>query len=352
MKNRNEHFKQSRYPRRSFFGPIMLIVIGLVFLGMNLGIIPGEGWGTIWRLWPLLLIIGGLDDLIRREGIAWPILMITVGCVLLYNYFGPQTWISWAQFIQLWPILLIAVGIDVMFRGQSGWKSLLGVLLTILLIGAAGFLAFQGVQIQADYTTIDEVISPTTKSAEIDLSLNVGELVLSDESRSGKLIYGQITPESVVFELDEKRGRVSYQLQSTRPTFFPHTARWDLGITADMPLDMQIDSSVGEMLIDLTDLDLDDVEVNQGVGRIYISFPGDIVEDVLIKQGVGIIEIELPEDFRIAVDAQNGLSRVKFPGDFELDDGYYSNPGTTKMNADLLIVVEQGVGLVTFRYAK
>ena len=352
MSNDNGRSKNIRYQRRSYFGPILLIVIGLVFLGMNIGIIPEEGWGTIWRLWPLLLIIGGLDDLFRREGIAWPILMITVGCALLYNYFGPRTWISWAQIIQLWPVLLIAVGIDVMFRGQSGWRSLIGVILTIVLIGAAGFLAFQGVQIQADFTTIDEVASSTTKSAEIDLSLAVGELILSDSSRGGKLISGQITPGSVIDEFDEKGGQTSYQLESTRPAFFPHTARWDLGVTSEIPLDIHVDSSIGEILLDLDELEMVGITANQGVGRIYVSFPTEIAEEVLIKQGVGIIEIELPDDVRIAVDAQNGLSRVKFPGDFELDDGYYSTPGTSKMNADLVIIVEQGVGLVTFRYAK
>jgi hypothetical protein len=319
---------------------------------MNTGLLPEEGWGTLWRLWPLLLIIGGLDDLFRREGIAWPILMITVGCALLYNYFGPQSWISWAQFIQLWPILLIAVGIDVMFRDQSGWKSLLGVLLTVILVGGAIVFAFQGDQIQADYLKIDQQMGSNVTSAEIELSLSVGELILADELRSSQLISGQITPDDVYDELEKKQNKISYQLESSRPAIFPHTARWDLGITPEIPIDLWVNSSVGDILLDLDKLELNSLEANQGVGRVYVSFPTAIQEEVLVKQGVGIIEIVLPEDIRIAVDAQNGLSRVKFPGDFELDDGYYSTPGTTRKNADLVIIVEQGIGLVTFRYAK
>jgi predicted membrane protein len=352
MKNGNDNTKRYKYHRRSYFGPILLIVIGLVFLGMNLGIIPEEGWSTLWRLWPVLLIIGGLDDLFRREGIAWPILMITAGCALLYNYFGPSTWISWAQFIQLWPILLIAAGIDVMFRGQSGWKSILGVVLTVILIGGAVFFAFQGERIQADYLKIEEEMGSSVKSAELELSLAVGELILAEASRSGEFITGQVTPDTVRDEMDEKGGLVSYQLESSKPAFFPHTARWDLSVTTGIPLDIHVESSVGEILLDLDKLDLNILETNQGVGRIYVNFPAAITEEVLIKQGVGIIEIVIPEDIRIAVDAQNGLSRVKFPGDFELDDGYYSTPGTTRLNADLVIIVEQGIGLVTFQYGK
>ena len=109
MVKENGKSRWNRPHRPSYFGPILLIAIGRVFLAKNIGLIPGEGWGTIWRLWPVLLIVAGMDDLFRREGVAWPILLIGVGVFLLVNYFGPQTCISWTRFIQLWPILLIAV---------------------------------------------------------------------------------------------------------------------------------------------------------------------------------------------------------------------------------------------------
>ena len=350
MKNESENTSRKRFHRRSYFGPILLITIGLVFLGKNIGLIPGEGWGTIWRLWPLFLIIGGLDDLFRREGVAWPILMIGAGIVLLINYFGPRAMISWTQIIQLWPILLIAVGIDVLFKGQSGWRSLVGVLLSIILIGAAVLMAVQGVEIQAEYMKIDERYPSSVDKAELDLSLAVGEFILGAETRSGKLIYGSITPGTGVDELDEISGRISYQLESKKPAFFPHTARWDLNLTPDIPLDLIIDIGAGEMLLDFADLELHSLYANQGVGRMVIDLPDTIAEKVLIKQGVGVIEVEVPENTRIAVDAQNGLTRVKFPGNFELEDGYYTTPDTSRTNAELLIIVEQGVGLVIFQY--
>jgi hypothetical protein len=352
MNNKNENLSRGRHQRKSYFGPILLITIGLVFLAKNLGLIPGEGWSTIWRLWPLLLIIGGLDDLFRREGVAWPILMIGIGAALLYYYFGPQSWISWTQVIQLWPILLIAVGIDVIFRGETGWRSVLGVILAVLLIGSAVLLAFQGVDIQTEYLQIEEGYSSAVDEAELDLSLSVGEFIVGSESQSGKLIIGNITPETAIDDLEERNKSLSYQLESTKPTFFPYTARWDLNLTSSLPLVLELNNSVGEMILDLADLDLISLSSNQGVGRMVVEFPSDIPEDVLLKQGVGVIAVDIPENVRIAVDALNGLSRVNFPDDFELDDGYYTSPGATPSNADLLITVEQGVGLVTFQYGR
>ena len=130
--------------RRSYFGPILLITIGLIFLAYNLGFIPGDGWEIILKLWPVLLVIAGVDDLVRREAIAWPILLIGAGTFLLLNNFGPQSWISWTQLIQLWPILLIAFGIDLVFKGESGWMTITGIILTIALVGGAFWIASEG----------------------------------------------------------------------------------------------------------------------------------------------------------------------------------------------------------------
>ncbi|MFN8595566.1 MAG: DUF5668 domain-containing protein [Anaerolineae bacterium] len=46
------------------FWPIVLIGAGVIFLPNNLGVIQGNPWSVIWRLWPVLLIALGLEILI------------------------------------------------------------------------------------------------------------------------------------------------------------------------------------------------------------------------------------------------------------------------------------------------
>jgi len=65
--------QERQQTRRSIFFPILLIAIGALFLARNLDLIPGTGWDFLVRMWPALLIMAGLDDLIRRKGIAWPV---------------------------------------------------------------------------------------------------------------------------------------------------------------------------------------------------------------------------------------------------------------------------------------
>ena len=85
---------------------------------------------------------------------------------------------------------------------------------------------------------------------------------------------------------------------------------------------------------------------------MVISLPKIESDEVLVKQAIGTIHVQIPDEIKVAVDAQNGLSKVEFPGDFELEDGYYVSPGASRSNADLFIVVEQAIGLITFEYIR
>lgn len=51
------------HPFRSFFWPIVLVIIGLLLLLTNLGIIPV----TIWKWWPVILIAIAVYMLTRRR---------------------------------------------------------------------------------------------------------------------------------------------------------------------------------------------------------------------------------------------------------------------------------------------
>ncbi len=336
--------------RKSFFGPILLITIGLIFLGNNLGIIPGEGWEIIWRLWPVLLIIAGLNDLVRREGIAWPILLIGAGVFFLLNNFGPRIWVSWTQIIQLWPVLLIAAGIDLMFKGESIWLTVGGIVLSLVLIGGSIWIVREGFQVAADYSEIRQTFSGEVEQMELDLSLGAGELILGSETPDGVLVLGNVTPDKHEEEASESGDRIIFRLEHNDHGFYPHTARWELDLTEELVADLAVNNGAGEMILSLENLDLTSLDTNQGVGRMVVRLPEMVSDEVLIKQAIGTIQVQIPDDFYVVVDAQNGLSKVDFPADFELEDGYYVSPGASHSNADLFIVVEQAMGLITFQY--
>ena len=74
-------------PQRVVGAPIwgiFLVFLGIVFLLQTLNVLPWGLWGTLWRFWPVLIIIIGLGILLRRYN-AWLlsllILAILGGCL-------------------------------------------------------------------------------------------------------------------------------------------------------------------------------------------------------------------------------------------------------------------------------
>ncbi len=54
--------------RRSMAGPIVLIILGIVFLLETMGVLHWQGLGHLFaRFWPLLLIIWGVIKLIEYQ---------------------------------------------------------------------------------------------------------------------------------------------------------------------------------------------------------------------------------------------------------------------------------------------
>ena len=61
----------------------------------------------------------------RRGGLVGPIILITLGVVFLMNNLGVLDWSVWVVIFRLWPVLLVAAGLDLLLGRRSVWGSLL-----------------------------------------------------------------------------------------------------------------------------------------------------------------------------------------------------------------------------------
>lgn len=65
---------------RSLFWPILLVGVGIIWLLSNLGIIQTVSIGSVLKLWPLLLIVLGIEILFSRR---YPWVGAVVGLVAI-----------------------------------------------------------------------------------------------------------------------------------------------------------------------------------------------------------------------------------------------------------------------------
>ena len=99
----------------------------------------------------------------RRGGLIGPVILIGLGVVFLLNNLGILSWSIWTVIFRLWPVLLVAAGLDLLLGRRSVWGSLLALVLTVAIV--AGVLGLFGAGIMPGRAAAGEEISQALDGA-------------------------------------------------------------------------------------------------------------------------------------------------------------------------------------------
>ncbi|MBL7162648.1 MAG: hypothetical protein ISS57_08585 [Anaerolineales bacterium] len=340
-----------------FVWPIVLILVGVMFLLNNLGLIDIVTWDSIWQLWPLIFVAIGLDGLLRRNEIVGPVIMFGLGGVFLLSNFGWLNWNAWDTLWRLWPLLIIAIGLEIMVGRRSVWISILGVavifaaLFGLLWLSGIGPLGGQPIQSEL----IDQELGDAIR-AEISLSPVVGEMRVDALEDSNALIAGEVSVGRgrQVWSNYKLQGTTAvYSLGSRNPVSFPGNAwDWRLGLSPDTPIELEASMAAGDMDLDLAEVMLSGLDASQAVGDLSITLPAGEALHGDISQAVGQIVIYVPEDVSVRVEISKALSSLTVPSDFVERGDYYYSPGYESSDTLIDLDISQAIGNIVVRYQK
>jgi hypothetical protein len=318
----------------------------------------------------------------RPRALFWPILLIVLGVLWLLNNAGIISGANLAILFRLWPVALIVAGAELLLLPN---QPRLAALVSIgALVGAIGLAlvgpAFGWGKIDVKNEQFNAA-SDSATSAEVVLSPAVSELTVTALDDSAKLIDANVNYiGKVEFNATGDAKKVVTLRQSEGSgvdvfsLFNKPDLSWKVGLTPSVPLDLRINSGVGETKLDLTKLNLTKLNVDAGVGEIVINLPGtESKYDVNIHSGVGEIQTTIPEgaaltlkvdggtgDFTVdvpdgaavQVKVKSGLGDVKIPANFTRTAGGDDKSGTWETanfaSATRQIVIEFNAGIGEF----
>lgn len=114
--------QKSYFPKRNISLPaLLLVLVGILFLGRNLGFVDHQLFRVVIS-WQMLLIVLGIWSLVKRRYTS-AIVLVAVGLFFLAPRLGHVNhfWIS-----TYWPLLLVLVGVVGLFKvsgqGRHGCK--------------------------------------------------------------------------------------------------------------------------------------------------------------------------------------------------------------------------------------
>ena len=348
--------------RGSLFFPLLLIAIGLLFLLSNFGVLRGDAWELILKMWPVLLIVWGLDSVYRREGIVGPVLLIGVGSVFLLSNLGFLALNVWGAIIKLWPILLVAIGVDIAVghRRSPVW-SLVGLLIVLaMLVGA--LWAFGIVGGAGQVLTGQKVEQPLqgANRASVTLAPGVGSLRMEAHSLTDILLSGTVNVAqegriSRDFVRSGETAALTLRSQGDFTVGFGSAGvgdwDWKLGLTPAVPLTLDLSMGVGKIDLNLTGLTVEAIKVDMGVGETIVTLPANGGFTGKINGAIGMTTLVVPKGTAISLKVDTGLAGLNVPPDFKKQGDVYTSPGYSSPAGAIVLEASQAIGNLQIRYA-
>lgn len=302
-----------------------------------------------------------------RPSLVGPLILIAAGILLLLNQTGRLPWSVWGTLWRFWPVILILIGVEVLVGvSRSAAWYVVGLIVAIVVLG--------GIIVYAVYrsnepsaprpATQTETVIQSTEDADrgkITLRFGVGTLevhALADSPNfvEGEIEYGQYSLQAErSFRMRDGQAQFSLSARSEPNMIWTPGdnvgERWNLKFTPRIPLEMEVTLGVGSADIDLRELKVAQLDVKGGVGQTKLLFPaGAGLTRATVSSGVGEVILEIPPDVGAKIRVSKGLSGVNVSsGRFVRSGDEYvsSNYATAENKLDL--EVRSGIGAVTIR---
>jgi hypothetical protein len=273
------------------------------------------------------------------------VLLIGAGLLFLLDNLGVINFNVW-ELWRLWPLLLIAIGLDLILGRRNPVLSLLVVVL-VLAGGVALLYSTGALQPLGDVSRSDlNVPLNGAKSAVVRIESGVSKIVVNSTETSaladGTLEYYESwgAPQQTV---DRAGDQVTLHVSQTgnKSVNFPggQGPDWNISLSKQVPLDLQVDAGVGETILNLRESKLTNLSLDAGVGSVEVTVPEQAgVTTARIKGGVGALKLTIPDGVEARINVDSGLggvdvdSRFRKEGDVYVSEGYAGATNRVDLN--------------------
>jgi hypothetical protein len=253
-------------------------------------------------------------------------ILISAGVVLLFNTTGHIPWSVWLKIFSLWPVALIAIGIELLLKkSKLSFITLLSPLLFFAAILGPAFLFEHDIgEIYRTGRTYhwSQELDSTSAELSATVRMHTGNLEISsgtDDLISAELDYFKRKPliVSEISDLDSSatvritdRERRWFKWEWNRGRFWRSSERkaWEIKLTDFIPVDLRIYLKAGNAELNLSEVKVRQLNLEAKSSDVDIKI-GNLVDNVTarISSRASNFSIYYPEDMGLRI-----VNRTKF----------------------------------------
>ncbi|MFH1119086.1 MAG: DUF5668 domain-containing protein [Bacteroidota bacterium] len=304
---------------RKIFWGVVLVLIGILFILKNVHVIYFD-WVTIWRLWPLILILWGISLIPVKDylKLVFSVVAIALSVLLVSKYDKTGYYdFGWDQknhrFEREW--------------GDDDWKK-----------GTAE-------------QQLDQSYDSTIQRVELNLEAAAGDFRLNDSTPPDKLLTfwkkGNIGNYSMTSEDDSTLRIINLKIEDSHVKFNNKSMRVKLGLNPKPVWDLNFDIGAASIDFDLSNYKLGKMSIDGGASSIEMKLGSlsDLTE-VDIDAGASSINIQIPEGVGAELRSETVLSSRNFEGFKKISQGLFRTDNFDKTAKKIMIDIDAGVSSV------
>ncbi len=255
-----------------------------------------------------------MDKNRRHHSLFWPILLIGLGVLWLLSnldLIGPA---NVAALVSLWPLLLIMAGLDLLLGRISRWIGVaiglggLSVAVILMLVGPRLGLGRSyldlGRSVSGEVRTFrfTEAVDGAT-AARVKLDLSSDPVLITSRLDKETLIEADITTFGDMeftaqggSERSIQLGRRGAVLTFGVPGLDAARLRWDVRLSASVPTALTVEGGSGAVTADLMGMLLRSLDIDGGSGSVRVTLPGSRQNfAATLEGGSGSFELVVPD---------------------------------------------------------
>jgi len=251
----------------------------------------------------------------------WGLIILIFGGLLLAANFGYISENFWQQIWKFWPVILIIWGIQALsFKGEKKGKSR-GFIISIVIV----LLVIAGVIWQTEKSSSHvinhTIVAEADPKKEVDLSIKFGASELNvDGNGSGALVGSIDSFGSADLQRDDSGDKTSIivnQVTNNVGLWIGKDRKNVMNLSlSEIPVySVHLDTGASKFNLDFSKVKLRELIVNGGAcsGEIKI---GEQVENIKlnISSGASSYDIKIPKNSAIKINDDSGLSSLNYDG--------------------------------------
>jgi hypothetical protein len=287
--------KKTQEITHSLFWGTLILLIGATLLGVNLGYVNAGVWENLMKLWPVLLIIWGLNIVFRHTYLQF------------FSYLSPLLLIgAFAYAVTTAP-----------YTDSSGDFIFPGIFFNDSQITNAA---------DYNYKFADDKKNPEVKSVDVKLELGASKLEL-----------GPAPPETfAIVDISSNAGspNVTFKLEGSVLKLYGASASsrnirhskddWTVTLPPNYPTAIDVDSGAADCKLDLRQFNLTSLSVDAGASSLTLSLPAPAATyTVSVSSGASSIKFKLPTGAPIQIRSDSAVTSANFKGAGLVKDGDY-----------------------------